>query len=210
MSMDAIQFFKAWTMDPFRVASVTPSGDALANLMVSEIGIETGAVIELGPGTGAFTRALLRRGVPEERLILVESGVAFAALLAARHPRATVLARDAATVRGIDLSGAGPVGAVISGLPLLSMPTAKVMAILTGAFRHLSDGGAFYQFTYGPRCPVPGTILGRLDLRARRIGHTYRNLPPAAVYRLSRRTAPAPSLAAHPGRPPSQIHVGSG
>lgn len=79
-----------------------------------------------------------------------------------------------------------PVGAVISGLPLLSMPDRKVTAILDGAFAHLRPGAAFYQFTYGPRCPVPRPILDGLDLTATHIGRTLLNVPPAAVYRISR------------------------
>ena len=53
----------------------------------------------------------------------------------------------------------------------------------------MRPGGAFYQFTYGPRCPVPRPILDRLGLKATRIGGTVRNIPPAGVYRISRSTA---------------------
>jgi phosphatidylethanolamine/phosphatidyl-N-methylethanolamine N-methyltransferase len=67
------------------------------------------------------------------------------------------------------------------------MPPRKIMAILLGAFGYLRPGGSFYQFTYGPRCPVPRPILDRLGLKARRIGGTVRNLPPAAAYRITRR-----------------------
>jgi phospholipid N-methyltransferase len=62
-----------------------------------------------------------------------------------------------------------------------------VQAILTGAFFYLRPGGAFYQITYGPHCPVADVILDRLGLQATRIGQTFRNLPPASVYRISRR-----------------------
>lgn len=78
-------------------------------------------------------------------------------------------------------------GAVISGLPLLSMSRQKVMAILSASFSHMRYDAAFYQFTYGPRCPVPRTVLDRLGLRAKRIGFTCANLPPASVYRIRRR-----------------------
>jgi hypothetical protein len=57
---------------------------------------------------------------------------------------------------------------------------------MSGAFSYLRPGGAFYQFTYGPRCPVPRPILDRLGLQSAYIGGTVRNLPPAAVYRISR------------------------
>jgi len=58
---------------------------------------------------------------------------------------------------------------------------------MAGAFAYMRPGGAVYQFTYGPRCPVSRPILDRLGLKAVRIGGTVRNLPPASVYRISRR-----------------------
>ncbi|MBR0710294.1 SAM-dependent methyltransferase, partial [Bradyrhizobium liaoningense] len=72
-------------------------------------------------------------------------------------------------------------------LPLLSMSPRKVIAILTGAFRHMQEGGTLYQFTYGPRCPVPRPILDRLGLKASLVGRTALNIPPASVYRIRRR-----------------------
>ncbi|MFP5077753.1 class I SAM-dependent methyltransferase [Rhizobium sp. YIM 134829] len=182
---DALVFFKAWLAAPLQVASVTPSGRALSLLITQEISPETGTVIELGPGTGVFTEALLDRGVQEEDLVLIESGAAFAEELTLRFPAARTMLMDAARVREVEMGGT--VGAVVSGLPLLSMPPRKVLAILDGAFAHLGQHGAFYQFTYGPRCPVPRPLLDRLGLKATLIGRTCANLPPAAVYRIRRR-----------------------
>ncbi|TIT80529.1 MAG: phospholipid methyltransferase, partial [Mesorhizobium sp.] len=56
----------------------------------------------------------------------------------------------------------------------------------------LKPGGAFYQFTYGPRCPVARPILEGLGLSATHIGRTMLNVPPAAVYRIVRHPARAP------------------
>ena len=81
---DAFLFFRAWLSAPLRVASVTPSGRALSSLMTAEISAQTGTVIELGPGTGVFTEALLQRGVAEENLVLVEYGAEFANQLSNR------------------------------------------------------------------------------------------------------------------------------
>lgn len=192
---DALLFFRAWLSAPLQVASVTPSGRALASLMTSEISADSGTVIELGPGTGVFTEALLNRGVCQSDLILVEYGVDFARELTMRFPAATTLRMDAAQLRKIELQTSAPIGAVLSGLPLLSMPVRKVIAILEGAFSHLRHDGAFYQFTYGPRCPIPRPLLDRLGLKATFIGGTIANVPPAAVYRISRRRR-RPSLVA--------------
>jgi len=184
---DAFLFFRAWLSAPLRVASVTPSGRALSSLMTTEISADTGTVIELGPGTGVFTEALLNRGVAEENLVLVEYGAEFANQLSDRFPAAKTVQMDAAQLRKLPLHASAPVGAVVSGLPLLSMPLRKVHAILEGAFSHLRPGGAFYQFTYGPKCPIARPVLDRLGLKATYIGWTFANIPPAAVYRISRR-----------------------
>jgi phospholipid N-methyltransferase len=184
---DVISFFLSWLANPERVAAITPSGRSLADGITAEISPATGPVIELGPGTGVFTRALLERGVPEHQLALIEYGSDFARDLNFRFPQATVLWMDAAALGSVRLFGGAPAGAVVSGLPLLTMSPRKTMAVLSGAFGHLRQGGAFYQFTYGPRCPVPRRILDRLGLRAKRISGAWANVPPATVYKLTRR-----------------------
>ncbi len=199
MPSDILRFFRAWMFDPLRVASITPSSAALARLMVSEISAATGSVIELGPGTGVFTQALIRQGISEEKLILVEKGAEFAAMLGPRFPRARLLCIDAAEIGGAIGSRSAQAGAVVSGLPLLSMPASTVAAILAGSFAHLREDGSFYQFTYGPRCPVPGGLLEGLGLEATRMGRTLRNIPPAAVYRIARRPV---AREVKPARPP--------
>lgn len=191
MKPDFLTFLGAWAANPLQVAALAPSGDALAKLMTSEISAATGPVLELGPGTGVFTRALLARGVREENITLVEYGSEFAQLLQLRFARARVLWMNAAQLGSHDLYPNERAGAVVSGLPLLSMPKATVKAILSGAFAHLTPDGGFYQFTYGPACPVALPMLDGLGLKADRIGRTLRNFPPAAVYRISRRVSEA-------------------
>jgi phospholipid N-methyltransferase len=184
---DLFRFFWSWTSDPLRVAAIAPSGESLARVMTREIGSSDGPVLELGAGTGVFTKALLAQGVRETDLTLVEYGSDFMRMLQLRFPQARVLWMDASQLGQYKLFPEANVGAVVSGLPLLSMSPRKVMSILTGAFGVMRPTGAFYQFTYGPRCPVPRPILDRLGLKATRVGGTVRNLPPAAVYRITRR-----------------------
>lgn len=187
MTTDALSFFRAWISNPLQVAAIAPSSAALAELMTREISAESGPVLELGPGTGVFTRALLARGVRESDLTLIEHGADFARLLNHRFPSARVRWMDAARLARANLFDGAPVGAVVSGLPLLSMKPRKVVGVLIGAFGCMQLGGAFYQFTYGPNCPVPRRVLDRLGLKAVRIGRALVNVPPAAVYRISRR-----------------------
>ena len=184
---DFVQFFRSWVSDPMRVAAIAPSGERLARLMTQEIEPLDGPVLELGPGTGVFTRALLARGISESDLTLIEFGEEFIAALGQRFPQARVVRMAAGHLAQCGLFDDAPFGAVVSGLPLLSMSPRKITSIVGGAFATMKHGAAFYQFTYGPRCPVPRPILDRLGLKATRIGGTVRNLPPAGVYRISRR-----------------------
>jgi phospholipid N-methyltransferase len=187
--MVSLSFFLNWLADPLQVGAVAPSSPALAALMTEEIAPESAPVIELGPGSGAFTRALLDRGIPEDRLALIEHSPRFAGELRERFPDARVLCMDAAALDSIDVFAGDSAGAVVSGLPLLLISPAKLSAILESAFQRLRPDGAFYQFTYRSRPPVPRPILDRLDLTATLIGRTLANIPPAAVYRIQRRVA---------------------
>src|SRR4249920_2764998 len=94
--MTTLSFFLAWLSDPLRVGAVSPSGPALADAITREITPACAPVIELGPGTGVFTHSLIRRGIPEERLALIEREHVFARMLERTFPRARVLQMDAA------------------------------------------------------------------------------------------------------------------
>jgi phospholipid N-methyltransferase len=188
-SSSAWSFFRLWLRDPRRIAAIAPSGASLAAAMTAAIAPTHAPVIELGPGTGVFTRALLARGVPEHRIALVELGDEFADALRQLFPRATLVRQDATRLGSLQLFGGELAGAVVSGLPLLAMTLRQVRRVLEEAFCRLRPGGAFFQFTYGFRCPVPPRLLARLGLKATRVSVALRNLPPAAVYRIERRAA---------------------
>lgn len=215
-TMDTLAFFRTWLSKPLQVAAIAPSGSALAGLMTKELSAESGPVLELGPGTGVFTRALLAQGLRESDLTLIEHDPGFASLLRRRFPASHIHRLDAARLAKAGLFEGRNVGGVVSGLPLLSMKPRKVMAILSGAFDCLRPDASFYQFTYGPNCPVPRRVLDRLGLKAMRIGRTLLNVPPASVYRISRRS-PRKNIAApthrlrparlEPAPPPHRRHA---
>jgi phospholipid N-methyltransferase len=180
-------FFRSLALNPRTVGAIAPSGPNLASLITSEIDPAYGPVLELGPGTGVFTEALLRRGVRESDLTLIEYGSDFMRLLQRKFPRARVLWMDAAWMVTHKLFEERRFGAAISGIPLLNLPSRKVVAILEGVFANLREGGALYQFTYGMQCPIASSDLDHLGLQATRIGRVYLNVPPASVYKITRR-----------------------
>lgn len=189
--LDRIRFFTAWLGNPLSVAAIAPSSKALAQLITRDIDARTGPVLELGPGTGVFTQALLDRGVAEHDLTLVEYDDGFARLLKRRFPQANILRIDAAELADDHRSPPDPFGAAICGLGLLNMKPAKVEAILQAAFRRMRGDAPLYLFTYGRNCPVPDAVLQRLDLDAFHVATIRRNIPPASVYRITARQAKA-------------------
>ena len=184
---DLLPFLRAWLASPLRVAAIAPSGPALARAITADISPHTGPVIELGPGTGVFTAAILAAGVPAAELVSVEYGADFAALMRQRFPAVRLVERSAGDLADVTLFGPGQAGAVVSGLPILSMPKPVVRAILAKVFSELREGGAMFQFTYGYRCPVAAAVLDDLGLAARRTATVFVNAPPATVYRIERR-----------------------
>lgn len=189
--LDRIRFFTAWLGNPRSVAAIAPSGKALAQLITRDIDARTGPVLELGPGTGVFTQALLDRGVAEHDLTLVEYDDGFAKLLEKRFPQANILSIDAADLADAHQSPSVLFGAAICGLGLLNMKPAKVEAILRATFMRMRGGASLYLFTYGRNCPVPDAVLRRLGLEAFHAATILRNIPPASVYRVVSRQAKA-------------------
>jgi phospholipid N-methyltransferase len=185
-SGDLPTFLRAWLRDPITTASLVPSSQALARLITLQISSADGPVIELGPGTGVFTRALIARGVAESDLFLIEMQRPLVEVLRRRFPAACVLQMDATQLASIEIFDRRPATAAISGLPILWMPRPEARKLLRGLFARMLPGAALYQFTYQRRCPVPDELLASLGLGAKRIGWTLANFPPAAVYRISR------------------------
>ena len=183
-------FLRRWLAHPLRIGAIAPSAPALARAMAEAARTELtdgNMVVELGPGTGSVTRALVAAGVPEERLVLVERDRHLHAWLEGRFPRAHVLLSDARQLDEILPAGqAGRVSTVVSSLPLNSLPRRERDEIVRAAFRVLSDDGSLVQYTYGVPSPLPCEALG---LTGRRVKFAAANLPPATVWRFSRASA---------------------
>src|SRR5438105_915038 len=91
---DEARFFKSWLDNPGIAGAVSPSGRFLARMMARYVDPrKAGPIVELGPGTGAITEALLARGIAPGRLFLVEFDPSFCELLTRRFARAHVIKR---------------------------------------------------------------------------------------------------------------------
>jgi phosphatidylethanolamine/phosphatidyl-N-methylethanolamine N-methyltransferase len=178
---DEARFLRTWIESPLKTGAVSPSGPDLAREMARHVDpAHPGLVIELGPGTGPVTEALVARGVPEDRLLLVEYDAEFCRLLRKRFPRATVVQGDAyaiaQTLRG---HVAARVAAVVSSLPLMTRPAKERLSLLRQSFALLAGGAPFVQFTYAAASPVPLAAGGFYAEPSKRI---WRNIPPARVW----------------------------
>lgn len=181
---ERLMFFGLWLKAPTKIGAVAPSGPKLAAAMVRAAGdLSQGIVLELGGGTGPMTRALIEAGVAPERLIVFELDENLAARLERNVPGVTVLRADAGEAdRILRARGHERVAAVVSSLPLVSMPLAVREKILRASFALLGPNGRYVQFTYGPVSPVSDAILKSLNLSKQRMEWIADNVPPATVW----------------------------
>lgn len=178
---DEARFLRSWLERPLTIGAVTPSGKILARTMASYVDPRLpGPVVELGPGTGPVTDALIRRGVEQERLILVEFDPQFCQLLKRRFPKATIVQGDAYDLKET-LSGVltEPAAATVSSLPLFTRPMDQRLDLLEAAQELMLPNAPFIQFTYAVVPPIPARSQNH---RARASNRIWRNLPPARVW----------------------------
>jgi phosphatidylethanolamine/phosphatidyl-N-methylethanolamine N-methyltransferase len=178
---DEVRFLRSWIEKPLHMGAVMPSGRPLARTMAQYVDADAeGPVIELGPGTGAITSALIERGIDQRRLVLVEYNPGFCALLRDRYPQAKVVNGDAYRLRDTlwNVLG-GPASAVVSGLPLVTKPMLTRLRLVRDAFAALAPGAPFVQFTYSVVPPIPKSLPGVSTEASERI---WMNLPPARVW----------------------------
>src|SRR4051812_9394591 len=187
-------FLKRWLRRPFAVGAVVPSGPllaaAVARRTVAEIAGREGHVIELGAGTGEVTKALLAAGIPGDRLALVERDPELVAFLRRHFRGPKIIEGDAARLpRLLAAQKVERVAAVVSSLPLLSLPGDVVNGIVHGVFEALPRGAALVQFTYGPAPPIPRGLRENLHLVGAHGRRIWRNVPPAVVWTFRRPAA---------------------
>lgn len=193
--VDEVRFLRQWAGNPLKTGAVAPSGQELSRLMARFAEADRpGVIVELGPGTGAVTQALIERGVEPERLVLIEYSAEFCALLRERFPGARVVQGNAYALGEVmQRLGNPPIASVISGLPLFTRPLEERQKLLADAMRLMAPGAPFIQFSYALVPPVKRALGYTLSSTRWVIA----NLPPARVwlYRAAADAQPHPATA---------------
>ncbi len=176
---DNLRFLRAMLTRPKFVGSIIPSSPVLGRVMARLVDpARPGPVLELGPGTGVITAALLERGIAPERLTAIEYDPELSAILTSRFKGVRIIQGDAFELAH-SLDGVHePFAAIISGLPLLNFAVSQRRALIDGALSRLAPGAPLIQFSYGLNAPVVPPA-----------GHTvhcaalvWANVPPARVW----------------------------
>ncbi|HJS45806.1 MAG TPA: rRNA adenine N-6-methyltransferase family protein [Rhizomicrobium sp.] len=176
---DNFRFLRALIARPKDVGAIMPSSPALAEAIARQIDPKAGPVLELGPGTGVISHAILARGVAPEQLTLLEYDEDLAQHLAARFPKVRVFQGDAFDLDAtLGKPNGSPFAAIVSGIPLLNHAMSRRQSLMAGLASRLMPGAPLIQFSYGAQAPVvppPGyTVIRTASVLA--------NIPPAKVW----------------------------
>jgi len=172
-----LDFLRGLIARPKNVAAITPSSPTLARAIAEQVDPSIdGPVLELGPGTGVVTEALIEHGIAQQRITAIEYDPDFAEMVVERCPGVRVVRGDAYNFP--KLTGDVQFAAIVSGLPLLTRPMGERQTLLDTALHHLKPCGPFVQLSYGTHPPVPAPE----GVELRRAALVLMNLPPARVW----------------------------
>jgi len=186
-------FLKTFVVHPGAIGAAWPSSASLADAMVAGIdwpGVD--AVLEYGPGTGAFTAQILAAMRPEARLLAIEQNGELAEVMRSKFPQVTVVEDSVEQVRAIcDQHGITEVQAIVSALPWAAFPDPQQTRLLEAMMTVLSPAGEFATFAYVQGLLVPAGRRFRRKLpeffsSVEKSPTVFRNFPPAFVYRCRR------------------------
>ncbi len=180
-------FLQTWMKKSKTVGSVWPTSSHMAKRMASVINVKSGLpVLELGPGTGAITKEILKTGLLAENLFAVEYTQEFVERLQVKFPGIHLIHGDAFDLtKSLGVKNHQVFDCAISALPLLNFPIATRVAFIEDVLGRLPAGRPLIQFCYGPFAPVPAK-LGYFTVE--RYDYVLRNLPPAQLWIYRRKT----------------------
>lgn len=178
---EELRFFKGWIDGPKAVGALLPTSGITARRMASVVNPSSGLpVLELGPGTGVITRAILKRGIAPDQLYSIEYSEDFVTHLREEFPDVTLIQGDA-----FDLDNTlGPkrsllFDSVVSAVPLLNFPTPRRIEFINDLLRRVPAGRPVIQITYGPLPPAPPQ---RGNYVVKHYDFVVRNFPPAQLW----------------------------
>jgi phosphatidylethanolamine/phosphatidyl-N-methylethanolamine N-methyltransferase len=185
---DEVLFFRTWATSPLKLGALSPTSRALAKLLVKHAAPDPeGYTLELGPGTGVVTQALIDAGIPPEKIIGVEYDKGFYRHLRERFPKVNFIRGDALNLdKTLGEFGTIRFSAAISGLPLLNLPKAKRAPYLESVLDRLVPGGIVSQLSYS-LTPPQDAIPGRLAVDKSK--WVRLNLPPGRAWIYTRPAA---------------------
>ncbi|HBF31947.1 phospholipid N-methyltransferase PmtA [Rhizobium sp.] len=183
---EEIRFFKGVMQGPKQVGAIVPTSGITARRMASIVNPESGLpVLELGPGTGVITKAILGRGIAPEKLVSVEYSANFY-----QHLKATIPSVNFIQGNAFDMENTlGPLAGltfdcVISAVPLLNFPMQERVRLVEDMLDRVPHGRPFMQISYGPMSPV---IANGGNYYVQHFDFVVRNIPPAQLWVYRRR-----------------------
>jgi phosphatidylethanolamine/phosphatidyl-N-methylethanolamine N-methyltransferase len=191
MERSKLLFWRRYLHRPLGVGALAPSGASLARAMIETLAPgDKDVIVEIGPGTGPFTRALLDAGIEPSRLILVEFDPEFVRHLRQRFAGVTVVQGDASQLpQLLKEQGHDTVPRILSGLPLRSMPSSMRSAITRAMATSLATQGSLVQFSYFVAPPLAEAEVKACGLTGRRARAVMANIPPAFVWHYRKNAA---------------------
>ena len=175
------RFIKNWLGNPLKTGAIVPSSTELADAMASFVPLGTDLpVLEIGPGTGVVTQALLDHGVKPEKLVAIEYSADFCTLIRDKFPNIDVINGDGFKVQATlskHFAKQPRFAAIVSSLPLLNSPKDNRQELLAEVLE-LLGGNPFIQFSYGLRAPVAAPR----GVSVEKTPWVTRNIPPARVF----------------------------
>ncbi|MBL4784584.1 MAG: methyltransferase domain-containing protein [Cohaesibacteraceae bacterium] len=180
-AVNDVRFIKNWITKPLTTGAVAPSSPSLARAMARFVDPDsTGPVIELGPGTGVVTDALLNHNIAPSRITSVEYNCDFCKILHKRFPNINIQQGDAyAFDQLMEGRSDAPLSAVVSSLPLFNRHQQQRIGLIREALSWLEPGAPFIQFSYALVPPVAAKS-GEFSLS--KTPWIMKNLPPARVW----------------------------
>lgn len=171
-------FYKTLFKNPRAIGAAAPSSKRLAKAIASLVPNEDGIVVELGPGTGVITQALLEAGIAPQQLVLIENSKMLVNALHKKFPTIRVIHGDAEHLNQLLAAQSSAVKTVVSSLPLLSLPKSTVNTIVSQISQLLPHGGHYIQYSYWIKKTLFDSIA---NYKRTHTQWVLLNIPPARI-----------------------------